>query len=152
MAPGPKYIEGDLFQSGCEVLVNTVNCVGTMGAGIALQFKHRFPEMFKDYERECQLKALGPGGLLPYQLGSTRGWIINFATKNHWKNPSQLGWIDDGLERLVRWIAVKKPASIAIPALGCKNGKLKWKDVRPLIEKHLGDLEGITIKVYPPKN
>lgn len=143
-----EFTTGDLFTSSCEALVNTVNTQGVMGAGIALEFKRRFPRMFVDYKRACQNGTLKPGTVMSVRIDGV--WVVNFATKDHWRDDSCLEWVEQGLGNLRHWIRSTQPGSIAIPPLGCGLGGLNWKDVRPMIERHLGDLE-IRILVYEPQ-
>lgn len=112
----------NLFDSGCEALVNTVNCMGVMGCGIALQFKNKYPEMFIDYKNFCDVDKLRPGKL---HVFGTKSIIINFPTKVDWRNISKYSWIEVGLARLFgHTIPNLNIKSIAIPVLGCNNGKL----------------------------
>lgn len=146
-----QYVHGDLLKSPAEALVNTVNCVGTMGKGIALSFKKRFPDNFKAYKLACNKKQVQPGVMFIYSMNNlfeTR-YIINFPTKNHWREKSKLSYITDGLQDLIRVIKEYQISSIAIPPLGCGNGGLKWSEVKPLIEQYLHDLN-CDIYVYEP--
>ena len=131
--------EGNILDSDAEILTNTVNCVGVMSKGIALQFKQRYPEMFADYVIRCKRGEVRPGA--PYLYGR----ILNFPTKDHWKQPSKLEWIDSGLE----WLSQQEFESIAIPPLGCGLGGLRWPDVVALIKRHLSD-STMEIHVYAP--
>lgn len=141
-----NYIEGDLFQSSASVLVNTVNCVGAMGKGIALQFKHRFPKMFVDYQQRCEAEEISPGKLTVFV--EDRKTIINFPTKRHWREKSRLRDIGLGLIALKELIKEKEISHLAMPALGCGNGGLAWTDVKRAIEYHLGGLINVQIDVY----
>jgi O-acetyl-ADP-ribose deacetylase (regulator of RNase III) len=133
------YVEGDLFQSPAKVLVNTVNTVGVMGKGIALQFKQIYPEMFKKYQSLCEKKQLNIGDLWLYK--TPHKWILNFPTKKHWRSKSKVEYIDAGLRKFVETYQEKDIRSISFPMLGCGNGELNWESqVRPLMEKHLSDL------------
>lgn len=135
---------GNLFDCQAEAYVNTVNCVGVMGKGIALEFKRRYPQMCERYRHYCQDFSFEGGDTLVYDRGeefSSPRFIINLATKEHWRNPSKLEWIDYGCLSLRRDICFHNIKSIAIPALGCSNGGLSWKDVKPIIERHLKDLD-----------
>lgn len=123
--------------------VNAVNCKGAMGKGIALEFKIRYPKMFDEYVRACWKKEIKPGHIWVYDN------IISFATKDDWRDPSRLAWIDSGLLDIVELLRDSKNKTLCIPALGCSNGGLKWKDVLPLISKHLGELEH-TFYIFPP--
>ena len=123
-----KYVKGDIFNSTANLLVNPVNSVGIMGAGLARQFKNRYPVMFKDYKEDCK-KGLYVGGSCKIY-----GEVACLATKQHWKDPSQLRYITDGLRRLWLQMYGKKITSVAIPRLGCGLGGLDWDDVKQLIE------------------
>ena len=146
------FITGDLLQSKAQALVNTVNTVGVMGKGIALQFKENFPANNKAYIDACKLKSLVPGRLLMVTDKSIHFGlkeIINFPTKVHWKAPSKYEYVEDGLKALRILIQEKNIRSIAIPPLGCGNGGLDWAVVKPMIVRHLGDLD-IDVQVYEP--
>jgi|YelNatPaOPRAMG01_1025707.scaffolds.fasta_scaffold24052_4 O-acetyl-ADP-ribose deacetylase (regulator of RNase III) len=139
-------INGNIFESKCQTLVNTVNCYGVMGKGLALEFKYRFPQMFKEYYQKCKVKFLKPGILHLWK--SDEKWIINFPTKNHWKYPSKIEYIELGLkyftENYTKW-GVK---SIAFPELGTNAGGLKWEDVKKIMYKYLEQLKNIEIEIY----
>ena len=140
-----RYIEGDLFKSPAQVLVNTVNTVGVMGKGVALEFKKRYPEMFQIYKETCDKRRFRTGSLmLCYEPDH---WILLFPTKEHWRNPSRMEYIEAGLSRFCRTYAEKGISSIAFPRLGCGNGELNWEDVRPVMEKYLKELP-IDVYVY----
>ena len=148
-----EFKTGDIFESGCEALVNTTNCVGVMGKGIAAQFKSRYPDMFVDYLSACQRGELRIGKIHTYAAPDV--WIINFPTKLDWRNPSKYAWIDVGLARLFALVVPQlKIKSIASPGLGCSNGGLSWDKVKPLIQKWyytFDDVVGnVDIKVYEP--
>lgn len=147
----------NIFDSDCDALVNPVNCVGVMGAGLAKQFKERFPDMYKAYEGRCRFNVvkIGQMDIHPQSVRRSEngiiidGWIINFPTKQHWREPSRLVYIVNGLASLRRCIPEWWIRSIAIPPLGCGLGGLSWNDVQPLIHEALGDL-GVRVDVYPP--
>ncbi len=143
------FTKGDLFESHADALVNTVNCVGVMGKGIALQFKERFHENFMAYEEACAFREIQTGKMFVTQPTdpSLPLWIINFPTKLHWRDPSKLEWIEAGLKDLRRFLIEHKVRSVAVPALGAGLGRLDWKDVRRLIERELAGLE-TEIMVY----
>jgi O-acetyl-ADP-ribose deacetylase (regulator of RNase III) len=141
------FKRGNLFESGCEILVNTTNCVGVMGAGIALQFKRTYPLMFEKYRADCSKYAFKGGDLRAYMQGNTM--ILCFMTKEHWKNPSKMEWIERGLTFLRDHLKSGQAKSIAIPPLGCGNGGLKWDEVKPLIIKYLGDVP-CDVQVFEP--
>jgi len=146
------YTTGNLLDADAEALVNTVNTVGVMGKGIALMFKERFPEASKEYEAACKAKQVQTGRVLVSPTNELHGpkWVIHFPTKGHWRYPSKLKWIDEGLADLKRAIVEYGIGSVAIPPLGSGNGKLDWSDVKPLIEKHLHDLEDVDVLVFEP--
>lgn len=146
------YNEGDILAADVEAIVNTVNCVGVMGRGLALQFKNLYPENFRAYKAVCDKGELKPGGLFVFDRGTLEPphTIINFATKGHWRAQSRLADIDKGLNALRQEIENSGLTSIAIPPLGCGLGGLNWDDVSPLIERALGDLSSVKVCVYPP--
>ncbi|MFA5468946.1 MAG: macro domain-containing protein [Sphaerochaetaceae bacterium] len=148
-----KFKRGNLLNEDVEALVNTVNCVGVMGRGVALQFKERFPANFKAYARACKLEEVKPGKMFVFQTGELINpkIIINFPTKRHWKGKSRIEDIVEGLEDLKNVIIREKIKSIALPPLGCGLGGLDWNDVRPLIEEFAKSFEDIDIIVYEPK-
>ncbi len=128
---------GDLLKAEADAIVNTVNCVGVMGKGIALQFKQKWPDNYKAYKKACDAKLVHPGSMFVYDLGRLAGrpyFIINFPTKDHWRGKSELSFIKEGLNDLVRVVRELGIRSIAIPPLGCGNGGLDWEQVHPLIE------------------
>jgi O-acetyl-ADP-ribose deacetylase (regulator of RNase III) len=134
-----------------QTIVNTVNCVGVMGKGLALEVKKRFPDVYRRYRKACKRGQLGIGKL---QLVKTpAAWVLNFPTKRHWRGPSNLPDIEEGLKKFVSTYKRKAITSIAFPPLGCGAGGLKWEDVKPVMEKYLAGLDGIEIYVClaPPK-
>ena len=143
-----KALIGDLFESQAQTLVNTVNCVGVMGKGVAEQFKKRFPAMFEDYKSRTDRKLVRLGE--PYLYRDSSGLqIVNFPTKDHWRSPSRLSDIERGLDYLAARAAEWKISGLALPPLGCGNGGLEWSEVGPLIYRKLHDLP-IDIEVYAP--
>ena len=145
--------EGDLLkQTDVDAIVNTVNCVGVMGKGIALQFKKKWPANFKLYAAACKAGEVRPGKMFLYDAGAlaTPKMIINFPTKDHWRGKSRIEFIKDGLEDLVRVIKEYDIRSIAIPPLGCGNGGLDWQVVEPLIEKALANLPDVEVRLFSP--
>ncbi len=141
------YIEGNLLQSPAQVLVNTVNTVGVMGKGIALEFKKLYPEMFKEYRKLCEFGKFKIGNLWLYK--SSYKWVLNFPTKQHWRSPSRVEFIETGLQKFVATYANMGINSIAFPALGCGNGQLDFDtQVKPLMERYLRNLP-IDVFVYP---
>jgi O-acetyl-ADP-ribose deacetylase (regulator of RNase III) len=147
-----EYRTGDILQADAEALVNTVNCVGIMGRGIALQFKNAYPANFRAYEDACQRGELRPGRMLVFETGQLTNpkYIINFPTKRHWRGKSRMEDIDAGLMALVDEIRTRRIRSIAIPPLGSGLGGLDWRDVRPRIEAALRVLEGVHVIVFEP--
>lgn len=143
-----KALIGDLFTSDAQTLVNTVNCVGIMGKGVAQEFKNRYPAMFADYVTRCNSKRVRLGEPYPYYDKSGRV-IINFPTKDHWRSPSRLFDIERGLDYFRNHYKEWGVTSLACPPLGCGNGGLQWTEVGPLIFRKLHDLE-IVIEVYAP--
>ena len=149
-----KYLTGNILESRAQTLVNTVNTVGVMGKGIALQFKNQFPNNYKIYKEACENKELKIGDLLvtdEESLLSGKKIIINFPTKTHWRYSSEYEYIEKGLTALVNVIQEKKIESIAIPPLGSGNGGLDWTKVRAMIEDKLQGLD-CTIFLYEPSN
>ncbi len=147
-----EYRTGNILQADVEALVNTVNCVGIMGRGIALQFKEAFPANFKAYAAACARKEVGPGRMFVFEtalLGNPK-FIINFPTKRHWRGKSRIEDIDAGLEALAGEIRARGIRSVAAPALGCGLGGLDWRLVRPRIEAALGCLEKVSVIVFEP--
>ena len=144
--------QGDLFESGAEALVNAVNTVGVMGAGLALQFKHKYPQNYVAYRRAYQERSLVVGQPFVYSRTdvSNPKYIVNFPTKEHWKEPSSIEFISAGMEKLARWCEETKVASIAIPALGCGLGGLHWDEVKPIIVENLTDISDLAVLLYPP--
>lgn len=144
---------GNLLDDNADALVNTVNTVGVMGKGIALQFKRRFPAMFKDYERAAKSGQLKLGQMHVWSTETLDGprYVINFPTKGHWRSRSKLHDIEAGLADLRRVVLELKLSSIAVPPLGCGHGGLSWAQVEPLISKGLADLPGVDVRLYPPE-
>ena len=143
-----KILIGDILKSKAQTLVNTVNCVGIMGKGIALEFKKRFPKMFKDYLERCKRNEMHPGH--PYIYKSLIGpQIVNFPTKEHWKSLSKVSDIERGLDYLLAHYKQWSITSIAIPPLGCGNGQLEWKIIGPLIYSRAKQMD-IPVEVYAP--
>jgi O-acetyl-ADP-ribose deacetylase (regulator of RNase III) len=146
-----EYRTGDILQADAEALVNTVNCVGFMGRGIALAFKEAYPDNFKAYERACKHGEVVPGRMLVFETNRLTGprWIINFPTKRHWRGKSRMEDIEAGLDALVAVIQQLGIRSIAIPPLGSGLGGLDWTNVRPRIEAAISPLAIETI-IYEP--
>ena len=139
-------IKGNLFNSKAMAIVNTVNCVGAMGKGIALDFKLRYPEMFKEYQKICFRRMLKPGQILPYTKSSPI--ILNFAIKDDWKDPSKLEWIEETLQKFVNNYKKLGITSIAFPWMGAMNGGLPIEKIKQLTRKYLSNLDDIEIEVY----
>jgi O-acetyl-ADP-ribose deacetylase (regulator of RNase III) len=145
------YTRGNLLDASAEALVNTVNEVGVMGKGIALMFRERFPENARMYVHASKAGHVRVGRMLVTPAGELfPRWIIHFPTKKHWRNPSKLEWVRDGLEDLVRVSCELDIRSIALPPLGCGNGGLEWRDVRPMIESAFSELPEVEVTVYEP--
>lgn len=147
-----EFKTGDIFESDAEALVNTVNCVGIMGRGIALQFKNKYPENFKAYQQACKQELLKPGKMFVFETEQLvlPKWIINFPTKRHWRGKSRIEDIESGLIDLVKVIQEKNIHSIAIPPLGAGLGGLDWNEVRSQIENTLSHVKNVKIFVYEP--
>jgi len=147
-----RTAHGNLLESGCQALVNTVNCMGVMGKGIALQFKMAYPEAYEDYRRACTDGRVVVGKMHVVDRNSfiAPQFIINFPTKRHWKGKSRVIDIRDGLADLVRVIKNLKITSIAIPPLGCGNGGLDWNDIGPMIRNSLADLHDADVALFEP--
>ena len=143
-----KALIGDMFASRAQTLVNTVNCVGVMGKGVALEFKRRFPLMFEEYVARCERKQVRLGEAYLYRdLGGAM--VVNFPTKDHWRSPSRLSDIERGLDYFVQNVAAWDITSVAFPPLGCGNGGLEWAEVGPLMYRKLANLN-IDVEVYAP--
>lgn len=147
------YKKGDLLDSSAEALVNTVNTVGVMGKGIALQFKYRFPENYRQYVAACKSKTFDVGKVLLVKEQTLLGqkFIINFPTKKHWKSPSKYEYISVGLVALRKALITNRLSSVAIPPLGCGNGGLDWERIKPMMEKALNGLP-MDIYIYEPND
>jgi len=148
-----EFKTGDILAEGAEALVNTVNCVGIMGRGVALQFKRAFPANFKAYERACKLGHVEPGRMFTFDTGQLMHprYIINFPTKRHWRGKSRIEDVEAGLEALVGEVQCRGIRSIAIPPLGTGLGGLDWREVRPRIEKALLALPDVRVVVFEPR-
>ena len=141
-----KKIKGNIFNTTCQTMVNTVNCVGAMGKGIALECKLRFPDMFKKYKEFCDKKLIKPGSL---QLWSnSKPWVLNFPTKVHWKDPSRIDYLEKGLEKFSNEYSKKNITSIAFPLLGASLGGLPEELVYKTMIKYLEPLDNIDIEIY----
>ena len=143
---------GNIIEADAEALVNTVNCEGFMGKGIALQFKKAFPENCKAYERACRAEEVQPGRMFVFSTGSMMNpkYIINFPTKRKWRENSRMEDIESGLTALVQELRRLKVSSVAVPPLGCGHGGLDWRRVRPLIERALAALPDVRVLLFEP--
>lgn len=141
-----KEISGNLFNTKAMAVVNTVNCVGAMGKGIALDFKLRFPKMFEEYQRICFQHLLKPGQILPYTKSTPI--ILNFAIKDNWKDPSKVKWIEETLQKFVDNYQKLGITSIAFPWMGAMNGGIPIEIIKSLTRKYLSTLTDIDIEVY----
>jgi len=143
-----KIITGNIFTTKCQTIVNTVNCFGIMGAGLALECKFRYPDMFSRYEEICNNKLLDIGKLYLYKSDSR--WILNFPTKHHWKYPTKPEYIEKGLKKFKETYKSKGITSIAFPLLGAQNGGLTKEQSISLLEEYLKDID-IPIEIYQYK-
>jgi O-acetyl-ADP-ribose deacetylase (regulator of RNase III) len=145
-----KFISGDMFDIDADILVNTINCVGVMGCGVALAFKKKYPYMFKRYRYLCRSNQMHPGILWNYKTPDGK-LIVNFPTKDHWREPSRYSYIEHGLEELRSLLKeADKDTSIALPALGCGHGGLDWDIVKEMISEQLSDLDNVNVYVFQP--
>ena len=150
-----QFKTGALFDEKAQALVNTVNCHGVMGKGVALEFKKKYRENYEDYREACKANKVEPGRMYTHEcdpslFDENPRYIINFPTKRHWRHPSRIEDIKSGLEDLAKQIRERKIQSIAIPALGCGNGGLDWAEVSELIKDALQDIEECKIFVFEP--
>lgn len=147
-----RFVQGDLLKSEVEALVNTVNTVGVMGKGVALQFKRAFPDNYRAYAVACRRGEVQIGRIFVYDRGPLfrPRYILNFPTKRHWRQPSRLEYVEAGLEDLVRVIRKLGIRSLALPPLGAGSGGLPWPAVRERIQAALGGLEGVEVLVFEP--
>ena len=142
-----KHIRGNIFNSKYQTIVNTVNCVGVMGKGIALVHKLRYPKMYDEYKEHCKNKLIKTGSLWLYTKQENAPWILSFPTKFHWKYPSKIEWIEQGLQKFVETYEKKGITSIAFPLLGTHNGGLDTTEVKKLMDEYLTKCN-IDIEVY----
>lgn len=147
-----EMTSGDILRDEAEAIVNTVNCVGVMGRGIALQFKNAWPENFKAYEAACARQEVQPGRMFVFETGQLTApqYIVNFPTKRHWRGKSRIEDIEAGLSALVTEVRARGIRSIAIPPLGSGLGGLDWDVVRPLIEHAFAPLSDVVVRIYEP--
>lgn len=141
------FVKGNIFNTKAQTVVNTVNCVGVMGKGIALVYKLRYPKMFDLYSEYCKSKLIGIGKLWLYKGEPDAPWVLNFPTKYHWKYPSKMEYIEKGLQKFIETYEERGITSIAFPMLGTHNGGLDKKDVRALMECYLSQCN-IPIEIY----
>ena len=148
-----KITRGNLLKADAEALVNTVNSVGVMGKGIALQFKQAFPENFRQYKQACDAGEVKPGRMFVTDAGQLINprYIINFPTKRHWRGKSRIEDIETGLKALIEEVKRLEIRSIAVPPLGCGNGGLLWSQVKPLIEQAFEELPEVKVLLFEPK-
>lgn len=142
-----QYRSGNIFESGAQCIVNPVNIQGVMGAGLAYQFKSRFPGMFENYKFQCERKAFVIGTLILYKRETP--WVLLFPTQKEVYKPADLAYIEAGLKKFCSTYKEKGIQSIAFPAVGCGMGKLPWETVRPLLERYLKDIT-IPVEIYEP--
>ena len=147
-----EFKHGNLLKEKTDAIVNTVNCVGVMGKGIALQFKQAFPDNFKQYKKACDTGKVKPGEMFITPTGQLLNprYIINFPTKRHWRSKSKLEDVQSGLNALVKDVQRLELKSIAIPPLGCGNGGLDWAVVKPLIIDAFAPLLDVHIVLFEP--
>jgi O-acetyl-ADP-ribose deacetylase (regulator of RNase III) len=147
------FLTGNLLDDDADALVNPVNCDGVSGKGLALEFKKRFPENFKSYKYLCVKGNLDPGSVRTHveRKGEKFIFVVNFAMKDNWSDPSKIEWIKEGLDELFDTIVICEVKSIAIPALGCGEGGLRWEDVKPLIIATAEKLPHVEFRIYEPR-
>lgn len=147
-----EIAEGNILEADAEALVNTVNCEGFMGKGIALQFKQAFPENFRAYATACHAGHVVPGRMFIFDNGRLINprFVINFPTKRHWRAKSRIGDIRSGLEALIADVRRLELHSIAVPPLGCGLGGLDWREVRPMIERAFSELPVVRVLLFEP--
>lgn len=147
-----EIVSGDLFEADVDAITNAVNCVGVMGRGVALAFKQRFPDNFVAYKQACDAGSLRPGGVFVFDRGEAQRprFIVNFPTKDHWRDPSKLSDIEAGLQALATEIDRLSIRSIALPALGCGLGGLDWEAVRNAVETAFGVKTLVRVSLHSP--
>ena len=141
-----QEINGNIFNSNAEALVNTVNCKGVMGRGIALEFRRRFPKMFTQYKIDCETGLYNPGNAYWFEERGRK--IINCTVKDDWKQPSKMIWVSDCLDQIVEKVRSKLIQSLAMPLMGTQNGKLPIHQVHQLMLKKLEAINSIEIELY----
>ena len=151
-----EYQTGDILEADAQALVNSVNCMGVMGKGIALQFKQKFPQNFRRYEEVCKNDALKPGRVFVHDRGAlfsddqAQRYIVNVPTKTHWRLPSEIEYIEEGMQALVDEVQQRGITSVAIPPLGCGNGGLEWTHVEAIIRQQMQAVTDTRVVLYPP--
>lgn len=143
------YQQGDMFEGDYDVLVNLVNCVAVMGAGVAAQFKERWPAMFDDYAEACRRGEVRPGVLHTWEA-PTGQLVVNLPTKRHWRDDSRFDDVEAGLRALRELLRGRGRVRVALPPPGCGHGRLEWARVRSMIDLQLGDLEA-RVTAFPPR-
>lgn len=148
-----EVARGDILKADAEALVNTVNCVGIMGRGLAAQFKRAYAKNFSVYQTACKRHEVQPGRMLIVETGQLANphWVINFPTKRHWRAQSRIEDIETGLAALVTDVRRLGITSIAVPPLGCGLGGLDWPDVRPRIEHAFAAFPDVTVLLFEPE-
>lgn len=148
-----QFTQGDLLRDEAEALVNTVNCVGVMGRGIALQFRNAFPANYDAYEAACERGEVQPGRMFVFETGQLTNpkFIINFPTKRHWRGKSRIEDIEDGLDGLISVVRERGIRSLAVPPLGSGLGGLDWSEVRERIVRKLAALPEVSVRIYEPR-
>ena len=153
-----EIVQGDLFDADVAALVNPVHCAGLMKRGLCRQFKARFPDNFNQYKAACEAGALAPGDVLVHDRGGLFGeaqrprYILNVATKDHWRDASSAAHIESGMASIVEELKGRALSSVAVPALGCGGGGLDWTTVRPLLTASLDALDDVRALVYAPRS
>lgn len=142
-----EYIKGNIFNTRMQTVVNTVNCVGVMGKGIALVYKLRYPKMYDQYKELCTEQQISIGKLWIYNKEKHAPWVLNFPTKKHWKDPSRIEYLEMGLDKFVRTYEQKGITSIAFPLLGAQNGGLDKKEVVQIMARYLSQCK-IPVEIY----
>lgn len=144
-----KYVTGNMFDVDVDIRINTINCVGAMGKGVALQFKRMYPKLYSDYRVECRRGRITTGKMYIWR-GANNVHVVNFPTKDDWHKKSEYSFIEGGLVALRNYLRTLGQVSVAMPPIGCGNGGLSWDRIKRMINKHLSGLEA-TIYVFEPK-
>jgi len=148
-----RIVDGNIFEADTQGIVNPVNCVGVMGAGLAKRFANFYPEMEAEYKTACNEGKLAPGKIFVWVIDTYDEllYIFNLPTKEHWKDPSKMEYIRKGIAELIRTMDKHEVHSVAIPALGCGLGGLNWDDVSKEIVKQFQRKPDKTVWLYPPR-